>query len=73
MDDVLVRYGKCCAPVPGDPIIGFITRGRGVTVHVQGCRKAMETDPERRVDVACPGFVSDCLETLEEIAVEIEE
>src|SRR4029078_13285477 len=36
----------------GDPIIGFITRGRGVTVHVQGCRKAMETDPERRVDVA---------------------
>jgi GTP pyrophosphokinase len=38
--------------VPGDPIIGFITRGRGVTVHVRGCRKAMETDPERRVDVA---------------------
>src|SRR6267142_2770260 len=52
IDDVLVRYGKCCAPVPGDPIVGFITRGRGVTVHVQGCRKAMETDPERRVDVA---------------------
>src|SRR3989442_3808787 len=52
VDDVLVRYGKCCAPVPGAPIVGFITRGRGVTVHVQGCRKAMETDPERRVDVA---------------------
>src|SRR5438477_1894334 len=52
LDDVLVRYGKCCAPVPGDPIVGFITRGRGVTVHVRGCRKAMETDPERRVDVA---------------------
>ncbi len=52
LDDVLVRYGKCCAPVPGDPIVGFITRGRGVTVHVRGCRKAMETDPERRVEVA---------------------
>jgi GTP diphosphokinase / guanosine-3',5'-bis(diphosphate) 3'-diphosphatase len=52
IDDVLVRYGKCCAPVPGDPIVGFITRGRGVTVHVRGCRKAMETDPERRVEVA---------------------
>jgi guanosine-3',5'-bis(diphosphate) 3'-pyrophosphohydrolase len=52
VDDVLVRYGKCCAPVPGDPIVGFITRGRGVTVHVRGCKKAMETDPERRVDVA---------------------
>src|SRR5437764_10476854 len=52
LDDVLVRYGKCCASVPGDPIVGFITRGRGVTVHVKGCKKAMETDPERRVDVA---------------------
>jgi GTP pyrophosphokinase len=52
VDDVLVRYGKCCAPVPGDPIVGFITRGRGVTVHVRGCKKAMETDPDRRVDVA---------------------
>jgi GTP pyrophosphokinase len=52
VDDVLVRFGKCCGPVPGDPIVGFITRGRGVTVHVQGCRKAMETDPERRVEVA---------------------
>ena len=52
LDDVLVRYGKCCAPVPGDTIVGFITRGRGVTVHVQGCRKAMETDPDRRVEVA---------------------
>ena len=52
IDDVLVRYGKCCGPVPGDAIVGFITRGRGVTVHTRGCTKAMETDPERRVDVA---------------------
>ncbi|GAC1346153.1 MAG: bifunctional (p)ppGpp synthetase/guanosine-3',5'-bis(diphosphate) 3'-pyrophosphohydrolase [Myxococcales bacterium] len=52
LDDVLVRFGKCCGAVPGDPIVGFITRGRGVTVHVRGCRKAMETDPERRVDVS---------------------
>ena len=51
IDDVLVRYGKCCGPVPGDPITGFITRGRGVTVHVRGCKKAMESDLERRVDV----------------------
>jgi guanosine-3',5'-bis(diphosphate) 3'-pyrophosphohydrolase len=51
LDDVLVRFGKCCGPVPGDPIVGFITRGRGVTVHVRGCRKAMESDPERRVEV----------------------
>jgi GTP pyrophosphokinase len=52
VDDVLVRFGRCCNPVPGDPIVGFITRGRGVTVHTVGCEKALATDPERRVDVA---------------------
>src|SRR6266852_3954718 len=51
VDDVLVRFGRCCNPVPGDPIAGFITRGRGVTVHHVGCEKALATDPERRVDV----------------------
>jgi GTP diphosphokinase / guanosine-3',5'-bis(diphosphate) 3'-diphosphatase len=52
IDDVLVRYGKCCNPVPGDAIVGFITRGRGVTVHTAGCDQIMGIDPERRVDVA---------------------
>jgi len=51
IDDVLVRYAKCCNPLPGDAIIGFITRGRGVTIHRQECQKAFDTDPERRVDV----------------------
>jgi GTP pyrophosphokinase len=51
VDDVLVRFGRCCNPVPGDPIAGFITRGRGVTVHTVGCERALATDPERRVDV----------------------
>ncbi len=52
IDDVLVRYGKCCNPVPGDAVVGFITRGRGVTVHTQGCPKIQGIDPERRVEVA---------------------
>jgi guanosine-3',5'-bis(diphosphate) 3'-pyrophosphohydrolase len=52
MDDVLVRYAKCCNPLPGDEIIGFITRGRGVTVHRRGCPKAFDTDPERRVEIS---------------------
>ena len=50
-DDVLVRFGKCCNPLPGDEIIGFITRGRGVTVHTADCPFALESDPERRIDV----------------------
>jgi GTP diphosphokinase / guanosine-3',5'-bis(diphosphate) 3'-diphosphatase len=52
IDDVLVRFGRCCNPVPGDAIVGFITRGRGVTVHTAACEKVMGMDPERRVDVA---------------------
>jgi GTP pyrophosphokinase len=51
-DEVLIRYAKCCNPVTGDPIIGFITRGRGVTVHRRECPKAFDTDPERRVEVS---------------------
>ncbi len=52
VEDVLVRFGKCCNPVPGDDIIGFITRGRGVTVHTADCPLALDSDPERRIDVA---------------------
>ncbi|MBM4373697.1 MAG: bifunctional (p)ppGpp synthetase/guanosine-3',5'-bis(diphosphate) 3'-pyrophosphohydrolase [Deltaproteobacteria bacterium] len=52
VDDVLVRYTKCCNPLPGDEIIGFMTRGRGVTVHRKTCERAFETDPERRVAVS---------------------
>jgi len=51
MDDILVRFGRCCNPVPGDAIVGFITRGRGVTVHQKSCRQALDFDPERRIDV----------------------
>lgn len=51
MDDILVYYAKCCNPIPGDPIQGFITRGRGITVHRSDCRKAFEQDQDRRVDV----------------------
>ena len=41
LDDVMVRLSRCCTPVPGDPIIGFVTRGRGVSVHRSDCANAM--------------------------------
>ena len=52
MDDIFIRIGNCCHPVPGDPIVGFITRGRGVTIHSRDCPKALENDPVRAIDVA---------------------
>jgi len=51
LGDVLVRFAHCCNPLPGERITGFITRGRGVTIHLVGCPRALETDPQRRVPV----------------------
>lgn len=50
--DVVVRFAKCCSPIPGDPITAFTTRGRSVMVHMRDCEKAMDLDPARRVDVS---------------------
>lgn len=51
IDDVLVKFGKCCKPVPGDLIKGYITRGFGVTVHRLHCVNILKTSPERQIEV----------------------
>lgn len=51
IEDVLVRFARCCAPVPGDDVVGFVTRGRGITVHQRLCARALDSDPLRRIDV----------------------
>jgi GTP pyrophosphokinase len=66
-EDILVRFAKCCSPLPGDPIVGFITRGRGVTVHRRDCDKGLDLDPERRVDVEWDGHGK----TVHEVAIQI--
>ncbi len=49
---MLVRFARCCNPVPGDDIVGYITRGRGVTVHKADCVNAQHTEPERAIPVS---------------------
>jgi GTP pyrophosphokinase len=54
--DLLVRFGKCCHPIPGDPIIGFITRGKGVTVHLKNCQTVLnERETARLIEVEWEG------------------
>jgi len=51
--DILVKLAKCCTPVPGDPIVGFVTRGAGVSVHQADCHNvsSLQNEPERMIDV----------------------
>jgi guanosine-3',5'-bis(diphosphate) 3'-pyrophosphohydrolase len=51
LDNIMVKMGRCCNPIPGDPITGIITRGRGITVHTQGCTRIAELDKGRNLRV----------------------
>lgn len=58
LDDMLVRLSRCCTPVPGDEIVGFITRGRGVSVHRVDCANAVslgQGQADRFIDVDWDG------------------
>ncbi len=51
VDNLLIRFARCCRPIPGDDIIGFITRGKGITVHRSNCPYATEIDSQRVIPV----------------------
>lgn len=51
LDDIVVKMGRCCNPIPGDPVTGIITRGRGITVHTLGCSRIAEIDRPRQLRV----------------------
>lgn len=51
IDDVMVKFARCCNPIPGDDISGYISRGRGITVHTQNCAHLKRLDAERIVEV----------------------
>ena len=55
IDDMLIKISQCCKPVPGDPIVGFITTGRGVSIHKAECTNLLTTDPRRWLDVSWSG------------------
>jgi guanosine-3',5'-bis(diphosphate) 3'-pyrophosphohydrolase len=61
VEDVLVRLAKCCTPVPGDPIVGYISLGRGITIHREDCPnvRALKRNPERFTPVAWEGGTAD--------------
>jgi guanosine-3',5'-bis(diphosphate) 3'-pyrophosphohydrolase len=60
VDDVMLRLAKCCRPVPGDPIVGYISLGKGITIHHETCpnAQALMRNPERFTKVAWEGDTS---------------
>ena len=65
---MLVRFARCCNPVPGDEIVGYITRGRGVAVHKADCINAINFEPERIVEVSWANPESEFLAGLQIVA-----
>ena len=53
VDGLMVRYAQCCQPVPGDPVVGYVTQGRGISIHRANCGNllTMASEPERRVEI----------------------
>jgi GTP pyrophosphokinase len=53
VDGMMVRYAQCCQPVPGDPVVGYVTRGRGVSIHRSDCPNLLMLiqEPERRLEI----------------------
>jgi GTP pyrophosphokinase len=52
VDGLVVKFAKCCNPIPGDKVLGFITRGRGLTVHLEDCQNVLAYDDQRKVEVS---------------------
>ncbi len=54
MDNIMIAFGKCCNPVPGEPITGIVSRGRGIVIHTNSCKnlQVLMQDPDRIIDVS---------------------
>ena len=52
MDDIVFRFASCCEPLPGDPLVGYISTGRGVTVHIRGCSQTLSYNQSRMIPVS---------------------
>ncbi len=72
IDDVMLRLAKCCRPVPGDPIVGYISLGKGITIHHEDCpnAKALMRNPERFADVSWDGEEGGSSSFREEIEID---
>jgi GTP pyrophosphokinase len=62
VENLLIRYARCCRPIPGDEIIGFITRGKGITVHRTSCPYVDEVDSQRLIPVEWESGISEAHE-----------
>ncbi len=62
LDNLLVVMARCCNPLPGEDIVGFVTRGRGVTIHRYTCPRALDMDPARKVEASWGSLAVDAVD-----------
>ena len=56
MDNIVTQLAKCCHPIPGDSVIGYITRGKGITIHRYDCKHIASADPVRLIDITWEAY-----------------
>lgn len=59
IDNLAIHFAKCCSPVPGEPIVGFITRGRGLAIHHMNCARIRNLEPERHIECHWDPHIAD--------------
>ncbi|MBQ9816643.1 MAG: bifunctional (p)ppGpp synthetase/guanosine-3',5'-bis(diphosphate) 3'-pyrophosphohydrolase [Proteobacteria bacterium] len=71
IDNLAIHFAKCCSPVPGEPIVGFITRGRGLAIHHMNCPRIRNLEPERHVECHWDPKMADATQATRSVNVQV--
>ncbi len=71
IDNLAIHFAKCCSPVPGEPIVGFITRGRGLAIHHMNCPRIRNLEPERHVECHWDPRMADATQATRSVNIQV--
>lgn len=71
IDNLAIHFAKCCSPVPGEPIVGFVTRGRGLVIHHMNCPRLRNLEPERHVECHWDPRMADAAQATRSVNIQV--